>query len=89
MRSTHKHAVVVIVDEVSARPSRIVSRTGKMDLVSRNGEEPAVILSVMPHMCRDDDSVIVVKSDEPPVESPVVECVEQNAVRRQETLSLC
>lgn len=79
-------AVVVVVDEVEARPGRLVAaRQG--DLPPVEGVEPQVVRGRVWHARGDHDAVAVVKRDEAAVKGAVVQRVEQEAVRRHEALA--
>lgn len=78
--------LVVVMDEVEARPGRLVAaRQG--DLPPVEGVEPLVVRGRVRHTRGDHDAVAVVERDEAAVEGAVVQRVEQKAVRRHETLA--
>lgn len=76
-------AVVVVVDEVEARPGRLVA-AWQGDLPPVEGVEPLVVRGCVRHARGDHDAVAVVERDEAAVEGAVVQRVEQEAVRRHE-----
>ena len=85
-RAPLEDAVVVVVDEVEARPGRLVAaRQG--DLPPVEGVEPLVVRGRVWHARGDHDAVAVVERDEAAVEGAVVQRVEQKAVRRHESLT--
>lgn len=76
----------MVVDKVEAWPGRLVaSRQG--DLPPVEGVEPLVARGRVRHARGDHDAVAVVERYETTVESAVVKCVEQEAVRRHEPLA--
>lgn len=76
----------MVVDEVEARPGRLVTaRQGSLPPVE--GVEPLVVHGRVRHARGDHDAVAVVERDEVAVERAVVKCVEQEAVRRHEALA--
>ena len=76
----------MVVDEVEARPGRLVAaRQG--DLPPVEGVEPLVVRGRVRHARGDHDAVAVVERDEAAVEGAVVQRVQQKAVRRQEALA--
>ena len=78
----------MVVDEVEARPGRLVAaRQG--DLPPVEGVEPQVVRGRVWHARGDHDAVAVVKRDEAAVKGAVVQRVEQEAVRRHEALARC
>ena len=78
--------LVVVMDEVVARPSRLVAaRQG--DLPPVEGVEPPVVRGSVRHTRGDHDAVAVVERDEAAVEGAVVKRVEQETVRRHEALN--
>lgn len=83
---TAEDAVLMVVDEVEARPGRLVAaRQG--DLPPVEGVEPLVVHGRVRHARGDHDAVAVVKRDEAAVERAVVQRVQQKAVRRHEALA--
>ena len=69
-------AVVVVVDEVEARPSRLVAaRQG--DLPPVEGVEPPVVRGRVRHVRGDHDAVAVIERDEATVEGAIMQRVEQ------------
>ena len=76
----------MVVDEVEARPGRLVAaRQG--DLPPVEDVEPLVVRGRVRHARGDHDAVVVVERDEATVEGTVVQRVEQKAVRRHEALA--
>ena len=78
--------LVVVVDEVEARPGRLVA-AWQGDLPPVEGVEPLVVRGRVRHARGEHDVVAVVERDEAAVEGAVVQRVEQKAVRRHEALA--
>ena len=85
-RAPLEDAVVVVVDELEARPGQLVAaRQGNLPPVE--GVEPLVVRGRVRHARGDHDAEAVVERDEAAVEGAVVRGVEQKAVRRHEALA--
>ena len=86
MRAPFENVVVVVSDELEARPGRLVAaRQGNLPPVE--GVEPLVVCGRVRHARGDHDAVAVVERDEAAVEGAVVQRVEQKTVRRHEALA--